>query len=141
MASLYDCLRLCHGLDSDADSFFARMRDEEIRHGDLVREERRIMFHALENYLDLVDYDQDALERTLTAIEDLVSGAAGLTLEEVLGASLALKREATTRHCLSAVSRAHPSLGGLVRSLGDADREHAARLESFARSRGIALQG
>lgn len=140
MASLYDCLRLCHGPDAEAAAFFARLRDEQVRHCDLVRGERQIMFHALENYVDLADYDQGALERTLTRVEDLVSGAACLSLEEVLRSSLALKREATGRHCLSAVSRAHPSLDRLVRSLGKADREQAASLASFAESRGIALQ-
>lgn len=141
MASLYDCLRLCHGPDADAAAFFAQMRDRQIRRRDLIRDERRLMFHALENYLDVLDCDQSALERTLTSIEDLVSGAAGLTLEEVLRSSLALKRDAMRRHCTGTVSRAHPSLGRLVRSLGDADREHAACLESFARGRGIPLQG
>jgi hypothetical protein len=140
MSNLYDSLRLRYESDPEAASFFARMRDEEIGHRDIVRYQRRIMFTTKENYMDLADFDQDALERVLHTVEDLIAHAAGLQLDEALRSSAALELEGTEQHYRSVVSRANPALGYLVENLGGADREHAARLGLFADSRGIALK-
>jgi len=140
MAECYDCLRLLHGGDPEVAAFFARMRDEEISHRDIVRFEQRVMFRSPDNYLDLEDYDQEALEGTQRRVEDLIVGAAGLTLNEALRSSVALEREATEQHYRSTIGRASPSLGTLVNSLGSGEEHHAARLWAFAQRRGIALE-
>jgi rubrerythrin len=140
MAQCYDCLRLRYAADHEVAAFFARMRDEELSHRDIVRFEQRVMFRSPENYRDLPDYDQEALERTLRGVEKLIEGAACLSLDEALRRSAAFEHEATEQHYRSAVGQASPALGTLVKRLGSGDEHHAARLWSFASGRGIALE-
>jgi len=139
MAHFYDLLHLRTVRDPPTAAFFSRMRDEELSHRDLVRYQQRVLFRSPQRGTNLPDFDEQGLEKTLRAVEGLIADSAGLTLEQALAGSLRIERDATEQHCRSVAGLVHAELGRLVSSLGGCDREHAARLEAFARAHGIAL--
>lgn len=134
MARFYDALRAHYTSDAEVAGFFARMRDEELSHRDIVRYQQRITFKSPENFLDLKDYDEVALDQNLRTVEDLIAREANLTLNDALRGAVAIESAATQQHYRSIIGRASPALGKLVQNLGTCDQDHAARLTSFARS-------
>lgn len=140
LAHYYNCLRLAYESDQETAVFFSRMRDEELSHRDIVRYEQRLMFKSPENYLDLDDYDQSALEQMMRTVEDLIVRSAHLTLDEALRASVRIEKAAAQQHLRSIIGRVNPALGRLVQDLGGRDLNHTERLKTFADSRGISLE-
>ena len=136
MARFYDTLRAHYTSDAEIAGFFARMRDEELSHRDIVRYQQRIMFKCPENYMDLKDYDQGAIDQAMRTVEDLINREGDLSLNEALRSAVALEAAATEQHYRSVVGLASPALGKLVQHLGSCDETHAARLGTFVRSHG-----
>ena len=58
MARYYGVLHLHYADKPEVAGFFARMRDEELSHRDIVRYQQRIMFKSPESFKDLTDLDQ-----------------------------------------------------------------------------------
>ncbi len=132
LARFYDALRLRHPDDAVVADFFARMRDEEISHRNIVRYQQRILGESPANYLDLEDYDPGALDQTIRSVVDLVAREAGLTLDEALRCAAVVEKTAAEQRYRTVVSRVNPTLGMLAQKLGCCD-DRVARLNAFAR--------
>lgn len=136
-AELYERLHRRHADDPGAAALFARLREEEYGHRDIVRYEQRVMRDAPENWLELPEYDEAGLGETLRTVTELAERIDRLPLPEALRHALAIESAASQHHFRSVVERAHPALAMLVRNLGGEDRAQHRLLAGFAEQRGL----
>jgi len=130
MRHFYEHCREQFREDAEASAVFARLAFEERSHVAQVQYLRRVVDRNKESMAP-VELDLKELEFELVRLQSAIPALHQMSLMDVLEFALACERGAAELHSRAAIVEANPSLAELLRSLGQADRVHIARLEKF----------
>lgn len=136
MADLYAGFSKTFGQDGEAAAFFSGMSMEEIAHRDLVRYQHKLVRKNPDEFKG-VDVDIGSLKKVIEEVEEVMYFPGDRSLKDAAIAAIGFENDAAEGHYRSAMEQSNPDVSRLLDSLSSSDRNHAARLSGFARSRGF----
>lgn len=116
------------------------MQKDEITHQTKVMFEKNMAFKSkifLKSTLKEVELDE--IHSLLTMMEEIISSANNLTLEEALAGALDFEENVCQRHHKIAVAMFDDNVAKLIKSLGKSDEEHFNLVKNFIKEHKIAI--
>lgn len=136
LEALYDWYGEIFAEDEEAAAFFRRLAREERSHAELVAFQKRLALKDRTGFSD-VDLHWDTITALLAQIDELVGSDPPPRLNEAIASALLFESSGAELYMPEILARSNPGLEGLVRKLGQANREHFRRLQEFAEARKI----
>jgi rubrerythrin len=138
MAGFYERLAQVHAGDAEAARLFTRLAIEEHAHAREVALQRRLTMQISEPDFPAAVDPADIL-RVLEEVGVAAGAIPRISLDKALDLAAAFESSAAEAHYRGILSGIDTGMSRLVTALGHGDRDHRARLVSFAAARGIAL--
>lgn len=138
MASFYEWLSEVFEADAAASGLFYRMSLQEKSHASLLRYGRKLV-HRSPNEFEDVDFDSDAVESLLAAIEKFRVESPEPSLGDALFFAMKVECEPAENGHREILTISNPAMSQIIKSLTTADEEHHLILREFAQQRAAAF--
>jgi hypothetical protein len=139
LAGLYDWLANVSPGDLEAAAFFSQLSHEKREHVGLFDYQRRLVRSSPAAFGE-VDAVVEPIQEARELAARIRSQSPPPSLAEAVVLAWHFETSAAEAHLRTAIRQANLEVARLLDSLGKADLSHSELVESFARSRGIAIQ-
>lgn len=136
IADLYKEFSRTFSGDEEAVACFSDMSDEEIAHRDLLRYQHSLVRRNPAAFKD-VEIDVNTIREATARMERMLAAPANSSLKEAVMTSIGFESDATEGYYRTAMAGSNPEVSKLLDSLCTEDRQHLAKLNEFAKSRGF----
>ena len=135
MAEVYGRFSRDFAGDEELAGVFGKLTRDEESHRDIVLFEEKLVMQNRSSFTDL-DIDVSGLPETLAKIGEILNSSQALSAEQAIKFALDCEASVAELHFRKAITISNPKISGLMRNLGEKDKDHFGFLEKFAQKRG-----
>jgi rubrerythrin len=129
--------RFSRDLDNaEVSDMFRKLSQDEESHRDIVVFEKKMVMRNRGEFKD-VEVDVSGLPEMLAVIDGVMKSAESLSSDDAIKFAVNCEKSAAEIHFKKAITIANPQIAGLMKSLGQKDKDHFSFLSKIARDRGI----
>ncbi len=129
VADLYDWYAEIFDEDPEANEFFSKMSEQELKHRDLVDFQRRLVLGSGDELKD-VPVNPDTISALSLEIEQQMKEGV-FELQDAVKFAIKIETNAAETHYKYAIAVTNPQLADLIKSLSLDDRKHHDQLRDF----------
>lgn len=121
--------------DQEVSELFRKLTNDEESHRQIVQFEEKLVMQNRSSFLDL-DIDVSGLPEEMAKIDEVMNSPQSFSAEQAIRFALDCEESVAELHFRKAIAISNPKISGLMKNLGDKDKEHLGYLQKFAGERG-----
>jgi len=122
--------------DAEVSDMFRKLSQDEESHREIVVFEKKLVLRNRGEFKD-VEVDLAGLPEMLAKIDEIMKATQSLSSDQAIIFAVDCEKSAAEIHFKKAITIANPQIAGLMKNLGQKDKEHLSFLSKIAKQRGI----
>ena len=122
--------------DGEVSDMFRKLSQDEESHRDIVVFEKKLVLRNRGEFKE-ISIDISGLSEMLAKIDEALKSTQSLSSDQAIIFAVDCEKSAAEVHFKKAITISNPQIAGLMKNLGQKDKDHFAFLSKIARDRGI----
>ena len=121
---------------AEVSEMFRKLSQDEESHREIVKFEKKLVLRNRGEFKE-ISLDISGLSEMLAKIDELIKASQPLTPDQAIIFAIDCERSAAELHFRKAITISNPKIAGLMKNLGQKDKDHFSFLIKVAKDRGI----